>query len=62
MGAARLRISAFPVIGEGADAHIWDVITSYSIHYTKLYEESDLKNAVADDNATFFGATVSVAF
>jgi len=23
MGAARLRVSAFPVIGEGADAHVW---------------------------------------
>lgn len=23
MGAARLRISAFPVIGDGADAHVW---------------------------------------
>jgi hypothetical protein len=25
MGAARLRIAAFPVIGKGADAHDWDV-------------------------------------
>ena len=38
MGAARLRITSFPQIGEGADAHVWDgpapmVLASASSHY-----------------------------
>ncbi len=47
MGAARLRISAFPVIGDGAGAREWQVPTISAIHASHVHS-SDSVEAVND--------------
>ncbi|MBN2841914.1 MAG: glycoside hydrolase family 127 protein [Sedimentisphaerales bacterium] len=41
MGAARLRISAFPVIGEGPDANVWVKEEIPSVRCSSCYEKDD---------------------
>jgi hypothetical protein len=49
MGAARLRIAAFPVIGHGADAHVWTAPPEPLFRATASHcFESDTPLAIAD--------------
>jgi len=49
MGAARLRVSAFPVIGEGKDAHVWQGSASPALKATASHTNgSDTTDALQD--------------
>ena len=48
MGAARLRISAFPVIGDGPDAHTWKIPEPPPVRASHCWE-GDSVGAVCDD-------------
>ena len=43
MGAARLRITAFPVIGEGADAHTWAAAKPLPVAASHCFENDTLE-------------------
>jgi hypothetical protein len=48
MGAARLRISAFPTIGTGAGAHDWVAPPAHASHTASHCFESDSLDALSD--------------
>ena len=49
MGAARLRIASIPVVGEGADAHVWKAPPALAFRPTASHcNESDTPGAMAD--------------
>src|SRR5204862_4766950 len=43
MGAARLRISAFPVIGQGKDAHVWEAPKVSPIHASHTFSRDSVE-------------------
>ncbi len=43
MGAARLRITAFPVIGDGANAHEWEAQPVSAIHASHVHSNDSLE-------------------
>jgi hypothetical protein len=43
MGAARLRISAFPVIGQGKDAHAWEAPKVSPIHASHMFSRDSVE-------------------
>ena len=53
----------WPARGDSAPGPVWCVITSYSIHYTKLYDETidgeELKALVFGENAPRGSAEVA---
>ena len=43
MGAARLRITAFPVIGQGQDAHTWAAAKALPVSASHCWENDTLE-------------------
>ena len=61
MGAARLRIAAFPVIGEGPDAHVWEAPPEPAFAASASHcFASDTPLAVADGRAPTSSADHSI--